>query len=121
MRRVMTDVSNFRAPFDAVPFAGLGSWPAGRSYWNVSNFRAPYEANLMNATLQGLGATPVVPAADSLPDRFRRYVMTGESMSNVLGTAQTAMNQVPRWAWALVMVGTAALAYRSYKAHKRQG
>ncbi len=122
MKRVAVDVSNFRAPFDSVPFAGLGqvSWPPGRSYWNTSDFRAPYDKSaLVNASLLGLGAPPVVPAADLLPDRFRRYVLTGEPMTNVVGTAQSATNQVPRWAWALLALGASTLAYRAWKEHKR--
>lgn len=123
VKRVHIDVSNFRAPFDSVAFAGMGQteWPLRRSYWNTSDFRAPYDKPaLINATLMGLGGPPTVPAADLLPDRFRRYVLTGEPMTNVLGAAQAATNQVPRWAWALLALGASALAYRAWKERKHQ-
>jgi hypothetical protein len=48
-------IANFRAPFDDVPFAGLGAMQ--RRYWDVSNFRAPYDQGYyQNNQLFGLGA-----------------------------------------------------------------
>lgn len=59
MRRVYTEVANFRQPYASsnVSFAGLGvlgssdhsaydanKWPAGRSYFSNHFFRAPYQA-----------------------------------------------------------------------------
>ena len=67
MRRIYTDVSTFRAPFDHVEFQGLGNWPsqwpAGRSYIDVAQHRMPYRSGYyQDNTLFGLGD----PATDAM-------------------------------------------------------
>jgi hypothetical protein len=73
MRRLYVSVADFRAPFDPVPFQGLGQdpygdprwhhpaeprrWPRGRTYWETAYFRAPYRKGYyQDNSLFGLGA-----------------------------------------------------------------
>jgi hypothetical protein len=74
MRRAYISIEDFRAPFDPIPFQGLGQdpygdprwhvpapprrWPRGRSYWETALFRAPYRKGYyQDNSLFGLGAT----------------------------------------------------------------
>lgn len=73
MKRIYTDVSNFRAPYDDVHFAGLGAshqWPAGRQVFDISNYRTPYdEGYFQDNSLFGFGYDPGGGAvAPPLPD-----------------------------------------------------
>jgi len=62
MRRIYTDTSNFRAPYDDVHFAGLGAagkWPTGRTVYDISNYRTPYdEGYFQDNQLWGVGYDP---------------------------------------------------------------
>ena len=77
MKRAYISIEDFRAPFDPVPFQGLGQdpygdprwhrpapprrWPRGRSYWEIAYFRAPYRKGYyQDNSLFGLGADAVV-------------------------------------------------------------
>lgn len=72
MKRLYVSTADFRAPFDPVPFQGLGQdpagdprwhrpspprrWPAGRTYWETALFRAPYRKGYyQDNSLFGLG------------------------------------------------------------------
>lgn len=122
MKRLAVNVAHFRSPLRQVQFAGLGAWPAGRAYYDVSHFRAPYQSGmLLNAPVDGLGAAPGLPVLTLLPDKFQLYMQTGQPMQSTIGDLQSTLNQIPRWAWAVLAAGASALAYTAYKRHKKEG
>jgi hypothetical protein len=103
MNRIYTDVSNFRAPYDNVMFAGLGEpkWPAGRSYWDTSNYRAPYDNGyFQDNSLYGLSADPTPPGAAVPPE------------------AMPTGPRVPTWAW--ITGAAAAVAVVGYALTRRK-
>ena len=74
MKRMYVSTADFRAPFDPVPFQGLGQdpagdprwhqpapprhWPPKRTYWETAYFRAPYRKGYyQDNSLFGLGDT----------------------------------------------------------------
>ena len=72
MKHRYISIADFRAPFDPIPFQGLGDpegdprwhrpapprkWPPGRTYWETALFRAPYRRGYyQDNSLFGLGA-----------------------------------------------------------------
>jgi hypothetical protein len=93
MKRVYVSTADFRAPFDPIPFQGLGQdpsgdprwhrpapprkWPAGvshggtrRTYWETALFRSPYRKGYyQDNSLFGLGA--VAPGSVTVADLQR--------------------------------------------------
>lgn len=94
-------------------------WPRGRSYVDVSNFRAPYDKGYyQSGALQGLGALQAGLDQRQLPEKFRRYVVSGEKMGTFRRDLGSALNQVPRWLYGVLAVGGFGLAYLSYRRWK---
>ena len=55
-----------------------------------------------------------------LPSEQGDYLRGGERPSTVVRDLSSALNQIPRWGWAVGCVGFSALAYSSYKSRKRK-
>lgn len=123
MRRVYADTSAFRSPYSSpnLTLTGLGAaWPPGRSYQDVSHFVAPYRTGMFQSNqLFGLGDTMPQQTIARLPPELQRYVVSGEPMGTFRRDLSAASSQVPRWAYAILMVGTGYMGYRSYKAWKK--
>lgn len=125
MIRGYVDTSKFRGPYAApgLMMSGLGSaWPARRQMYDVSNFMAPYdEYYFQDNQLLGLGAAAQVSDAElaAMPDEVRRYLVTGEPMGTLRRDLGAASAQIPRWTWAILMVGGGYMTYRSYQAWKK--
>ena len=123
MKRTYTSVSDFRAPYDSVPFAGLGA--TRRSYEDVSNFRAPYDNGyFQNNTLFGLGAAAtassgIVPNPNEAPAELQAYLASGRPMGTARRDLGSALNQVPRWVYAVLGAGALYLAWKSYQGNKQ--
>lgn len=126
MRRVYTDVANFRAPYDdgGLTLTGLGAqWPRGRSYQDVSNYRAPYDAGFFQQNaLFGLGGVAHVPESELrlMPPAVQRYLRFGEPVGTVRRDLGAASAQVPRWGWGLGAAAALLLTYRAYKRHEKR-
>lgn len=114
--------ADFHAPFDPIPFQGLGAtaveWPKGRAYFDVSNFRAPYDQGFYQRNaLFGLGA---VPSSEALPPDFARFLATGAPMPAWKRDLGSAANQVPYWLYGLIGLVGVASAYKMYKQWKKE-
>lgn len=98
MRRLYVSTADFRAPFDPVPFQGLGQdpygdprwhypaqprrWPRGRSYWETAYFRAPYRKGYyQDNSLFGLGAEGTT--------------LSVQALQSAVGAAQTGQWDAP--------------------------
>lgn len=125
MRRVYTSTAHFRAPFDTpnISFAGLGmdhsdydanKWPVGRSYWTTHFYRAPYQAGYYQSGALRGPDDAVAPVASGLPPAVRRYAETGQTPSPFRRDLGTVSNQIPRWGYFAIAVGSALLAYRAW-------
>jgi hypothetical protein len=124
VRRVYTDVANFRAPYDggSLTLTGLGrTWPAGRSYQDVSNYRAPYDSGYFQSnSLFGLGAVQMSEEKLRLmPVKVQRYLRSGEPVGTMRRDLGAASAQIPRLVWGASAVGASVLAYYSWKKYKR--
>lgn len=122
MRRMYVSTADFRAPYDAADFQGLGNkpaWPAGRSYWSVADFRAPYDRGyFQNNTLFGV-PSDFDPSSNG-PKLVRRFVVSGEPVPTALRNAMVPLNQVNRWVYVGVGAVAMVAAYRSYKKWKKE-
>src|SRR5258705_8140565 len=120
MRRIYTSVASFRAPYRSpnISFAGLGAdhsaydanrWPAKRSYFAVAWYRAPYQQGYyQSGALRGRDAMApaAAPGAASLPLALKRYAETGQPPSPFLRDLGTVSNQIPRWGYFALAVGS---------------
>lgn len=107
---------------------GLGStiltkWPKGRSYHDVARFRAPYVSGyFQDGSLLGLGAPPaaIVSAVNSsAPPNVKRFLLSGEPVSQLENNVSLPFNQIPRLGYGAIALGAAALSYYSYKKFKK--
>lgn len=108
---------------------GLGStiltkWPKGRSYHDIATFRAPYTNQVFNPTNQllGLGVPPTtIPAAidANAPPNVKRFLLSGEPVSQLSNNVSLPFNQVPRLGYGILAVAAAGLSYYSYKKFKK--
>jgi hypothetical protein len=128
MRRIYTSVAHFRAPFDTtnISFAGLGmnhsdydanKWPVGRSYWAVDFYRSPYQQGFyQSGALRGSDAMAPsdVPGKSGLPHAVKLYAETGQQPSPFRRDLGTVSNQIPRWGYFALALGSAWFAYRAW-------
>lgn len=127
--RQYIDVSNSYSILKGAVLQGLGAetiltqWPKGRSYHDVSYFRSPYKHGyFQDGSLLGLGAAPSSVAAQvdaNAPPDVKRFLLSGEPVSNLSNNVALPFNQMPRLGYGLIALGAAALGYVSYKRFKK--
>lgn len=62
----------------------------------------------------------VVPPMSALPLSVQKYAATGVAPSPLRRDLVTVSNQVPRWAYAGVALGSAWMAYKAYGEWKKK-
>jgi hypothetical protein len=128
-RRLYADTAHDHSMLTGAVLQGLGAdkiltqWPKGRSYNDIATFRAPYTTSyFQSGSLLGLGAPPTtVPGAidQSAPPDVKRFLLSGEPVSNLSNNVALPLNQIPRWGYGIAAVGALALSYVSYKRFKK--
>jgi len=125
MARAYISTAHFHAPFDEVPFAGLGddelfrpgSWPAGRHYYDTGVFRAPYAGGYyQDGSLQGASAADL---ANRAPPQVRRFLATGVPIAGWRKDILVPFNQVHPIIYGALGVAALGISYLSYKKFKK--
>lgn len=122
MKRTYADTSNFRAPFDPIPFQGIGAVPVRRTYEDVSQFRAPYnQGYYQSGELQGLGSQAtyvpsLAPTPEQAPPALRAYLQSGRPMGTLRRDLGSALNQVPQWVYVVLGATGLYFAFKAYRA-----
>lgn len=61
-----------------------------------------------------------LPAVSALPPAVQRYAATGTPPNPIRRDLVTVTNQIPRWAYAVIAVGSAWFAFRAWKQRARE-
>lgn len=133
-RRVYISTAHDHSMLTGAVLQGLGNdghiiqkWPRGRSYHDIATFRAPYTSGMYapgNPPLLGLGlGAPPASITSSLdasaPPEVKRYLLSGEPVSQLANNVSLPLNQVPRLAYGIIALAATALSYYSYKRFKK--
>ena len=128
MSRQYVSTAHNHAILTGAVLQGLGStiltkWPKGRSYHDIATFRAPYTTGMLNPNgLLGLGTPPATIVSSinsSAPPNVKRFLLSGEPVSQIENNVSLPFNQVPRLGYGVIALGAAALSYFSYKKFKK--
>jgi len=128
-RRLYVDNAHDHSMLTGAVLQGLGAdhiiqkWPRGRSYHDIATFRAPYTSGYyQDGSLMGLGAPPasITSSIDAAaPPEVKRYLLSGEPVSQLANNVSLPLNQVPRLAYGIIALAATALSYYSYKRFKK--
>jgi hypothetical protein len=129
MARAYISTAHFHAPFDEIPFAGLGDdelfvpshWPTKRSYFDTGTFRAPYAGGYyQDGSLQGASASSVSAAVhQNAPPQVRRFLTSGVPIAGWRKDILVPFNQVHPIVYGALGVAALGLSYLSYKKFKK--